>query len=180
MLKLEQSINKSGYLVKLAMESGRNWRKRYFILNGNTLTYFADHNSLDTAKGDLLLTAEASVEDSDLPGKPFCIIVTTPFHTLVLAAKDSNERVAWKKAIESSILQARTSVRGYVTKKGGLGVVDKSRKFFILHDTVITWHSDHEHTSQIQGIFTLTGDTVIATNDQQNKITLSDPSSKAA
>ena len=176
-LKLEAPIMKSGYLIKLAMGSGRNWKKRYFMLNGNTFTYYIDHKSLDKAKGDLLLTAEATVEESTLPGKQFCLMITTPFHTLVIAAKDIEEQQSWRVAIEKSILVARYSVRGYITKKGSLTDGGKSRKFFILHETAITWHRDHEHTQDIQGMIKLNADTTIETNDEQNKINLTDSTS---
>ena len=173
-VKLEANITKSGYLIKLAKGSGRNWKKRYFMLNGNTMTYYVDHNSVEKAKGDLLLTSEASVEDSSQPGKPFCITITTPFHTLIVAAKDQEERVGWRKAIEDAILLARNSIRGYISKKGGLVDRGKSRKFFILHDTAITWHQDHEHTSAIQGMMKLTPETTILLNDEQGRINLTD------
>jgi hypothetical protein len=173
-MKLETSIVKSGYLIKLAKGSGRNWKKRYFMLNGNTMTYFVDHNSVDKAKGDLLLTAEASVEETTMPGRPHCVSITTPFHTLIVAAKDPEEQQAWKTAIEQSILQARNSIRGYISKKGGLVDRGKTRKFFILHESAITWHQDHEHTSAIQGMLKLTPETNVIYDDTQNKITLTD------
>jgi hypothetical protein len=175
-LKLEDAIMKSGYLVKLAMGSGRNWKKRYFMLNGNTFTYYVDHKNVEKAKGDLLLTAEATVEESSLPGKPFCIMITTPFHTLVVAAKDPEERDAWRVAIEKSIMVARNSIRGYITKKGSLADGGKSRKFFILHEAAITWHKDHEHTQDIQGMIKLAADTSVVYNDETLKINLTDSS----
>jgi hypothetical protein len=178
-LKLEAPIMKSGYLIKLAMGSGRNWKKRYFMLNGNTFTYYVDHNSIEKAKGDLLLTAEATVEESSLPGKPFCIMVTTPFHTLVVAAKDTEDRNSWRAALEKSILVARFSIRGYITKKGSITDGGKSRKFFILHETAITWHKDHEHTQDIQGMIKLTADTSIASNDEELKLNLVDSATNA-
>eukprot|EP00604_Paraphysomonas_vestita_P002618 CAMPEP_0174818500 /NCGR_PEP_ID=MMETSP1107-20130205/1172_1 /TAXON_ID=36770 /ORGANISM="Paraphysomonas vestita, Strain GFlagA" /LENGTH=1084 /DNA_ID=CAMNT_0016030393 /DNA_START=1357 /DNA_END=4611 /DNA_ORIENTATION=- len=138
------------------------------------MTYFVDHNSVDKAKGDLLLTAEASVADSSMPGKPYCVTITTPFHTLVIAAKDTEEQQSWKSAIEQSILQARNSIRGYITKKGGLVDRGKTRKFFILHESAITWHQDHEHTSAIQGMMKLTPETTVLFDDAQNRITLTD------
>ncbi|CAE7846647.1 unnamed protein product [Symbiodinium microadriaticum] len=146
-LKLEDPIMKSGYLVKLAMGSGRNWKKRYFMLNGNTFTYYVDHKNVDKAKGDLLLTAE-----------------------------DTEERDSWRVAIEKSIMVARNSIRGYITKKGSLADGGKSRRFFILHEAAITWHKDHEHTQDIQGMVKLATDTSMICNDEQLKINLTDAS----
>lgn len=144
------------------------------------MTYFVDHNSVDKAKGDLLLTAEAGVEESTMPGKPFCVTITTPFHTLIIAAKDAEEQLSWKTAIEQSILQARNSIRGYITKKGGLVDRGKTRKFFILHESAITWHQDHEHTSAIQGMMKMTPETSASFDDAKNTITLTDTVTNAS
>lgn len=179
-VKLDATVVKSGYLVKLAMGSGRNWKKRYFILNGNTLTYYETHKNVSKAKGDLLLTSEAVVENSSVPGKDFCLMITTPFHTLVLAAKDDAERSSWSQAIERAIEVTRQSCRGYVTKKGGIMDGGKSRKFFIMHEAAITWHKDHEHTSAIQGMFKLSADTSMEINEDQKKINLYDATSKSS
>ena len=146
------------------------------MLNGNTFTYYVDHKNVDKAKGDLLLTAEATVEESSLPGKPYCIMITTPFHTLIVAAKDQEERDSWRVAIEKSIMIARNSIRGYITKKGTLADGGKSRRFFILHEAAITWHKDHEHTQDIQGMIKLAADTSMICNDDQCKINLTDSS----
>jgi hypothetical protein len=171
--RLETSIVKSGYLIKLPKDSGRNWKKRYFMLSGNTLTYYSDHNSLEKAKGDLLLTPEASIEDSATQGKNFCLTITTPFHKLIVGCKDNDERAAWRAAIENSITKAKNSIRGYITKKGGV-VESTSRKFFILHDSALTWHQDHEHTSQIQGMVKLTAETTMVLDEESHKITLTE------
>mmetsp|Transcript_14187 Transcript_14187/g.26565 ORF Transcript_14187/g.26565 Transcript_14187/m.26565 type:complete len:1074 (+) Transcript_14187:43-3264(+) len=179
-VKLDVTVVKSGYLVKLAMGSGRNWKKRYFILNGNTLTYYETHKNVSKPKGDLLLTSEAVVENSSVPGKDYCLMITTPFHTLVLAAKDDAERVSWGMAIEKAIEVTRKSCRGYVTKKGGIMDGGKSRKFFIMHEAAITWHKDHEHTSAIQGMLKLSADTSMDINDEQKKINLYDAISKSS
>jgi hypothetical protein len=107
-------------------------------------------------------------------------MITTPFHTLVLAAKDDTERAAWKGALERAIEVTRRSCRGYVTKKGGIMDGGKSRKFFILHEAAITWHKDHEHTSAIQGMIKLSADTSMDINEEQMKINLYDAVSKSS
>ena len=173
------SIVKSGYLIKLATKSGKNWKKRYFVLNGNTLTYYTDHTSMDKAKGDLLITSETVIEDTLIEGKPHCCSIVTPFHTLVFAAKDNTELKAWKRAIQNSIVEARNSIRGYITKVGGF-LEGKHRKFFILHSSSITWHSDHEHTSAVQGMMKLTANVSMTVNDVDNKIDLLERNSNSS
>ena len=41
--------------------SQANWKKRYFVLNGHSLTYYKDIKAVGAAQGDLLLTGEAWV-----------------------------------------------------------------------------------------------------------------------
>ena len=169
---LENQIVKSGYLIKSARGSLTGWKKRYFVLNGSTITYFADHNNLAKAKGDLLLTQDSSVEDVSLSGKAYCVRITTPFSVLVIATKDENERTSWKAAIEASILRCKTSLRSYITKKGGL-IEGKTRRFFILDDGVITYHKDHEHTGQVLGVFKVGPQSKMSYSDADLSIDLS-------
>ena len=65
---LDGTVTKTGYMHKTAMSGSRSqWRKRYFVLNGHQLLYYADHKNLGTkssnAKGDFLLTADCYIED---------------------------------------------------------------------------------------------------------------------
>jgi hypothetical protein len=39
---LESGLIKSGVLVKRAKLSQTNWKKRYFVLNGHSLTYYKE------------------------------------------------------------------------------------------------------------------------------------------
>src|SRR3546814_5637968 len=73
---------------------------RYFVLNGNTLTYYKDHRSTVQAKGDILLTADATIEEVDDFQHPYTFDVTTPFVNLRLAAANDQERQEWKIAID--------------------------------------------------------------------------------
>lgn len=47
---------KSGYLTKRAKISQTSWKKRYFVLNAHSLTYYKDIKQVGAAQGDLLLT----------------------------------------------------------------------------------------------------------------------------
>lgn len=176
---VENQIVKSGYLIKSARGTLTGWKKRYFILNGSTITYFGDHNNLSKAKGDLLLTQDSQVEDVSLSGKAFCVRITTPFSSLVIATKDENERTSWKNAIESSIHRCKTSLRSYITKKGSL-IEGKTRRFFILVDDTITFHKDHEHTGEILGAFKIGPETKMNYSDEFCKINLSQGSDESS
>jgi hypothetical protein len=168
---LDNQIVKSGYLVKSARGTLTGWKKRYFVMNGSTITYFADHNNLSKAKGDLLLTQDSGVEEMALSGKAFCVRVTTPFSVLVVATKDEDERLAWKTVIDNAIRRCKTSLRSYITKKGGL-IEGKTRRFFILDEGVITYHKDHEHTGQILGVFKVSKTTKMSYKDSNCSIDL--------
>ena len=106
------------------------------MLNGNTLTYYKDHRTTGQAKGDILLTADATIEEVDDFQHPYTFDVTTPFMSLRLAATNEQERQEWKVALENTIIQVAHSLRGYLLKKGGIGNAF-AKKFFILHRYVI-------------------------------------------
>ena len=151
---LDAHIIKSGYLIKSAGGSFSGWKKRYFVLSGTTITYYADHNNLQKAKGDVLLTADCDLEDIAVSSKTYCIKITTPFSSLVLAAKDAEERLSWRHALEQAIDRSKSSLRSYITKKA-TGMEGKTRRFFILDGNVITYHKDHEHAGEVSEIFQL-------------------------
>lgn len=144
---------------------------RYFVLNGNTLTYYKDHRSTAVAKGDILLTADATIEEVDDFQHPYTFDVTTPFVSLRLAAANDQERQEWKIAIENTVIQVAHSLRGYLLKKGGIGST-WSKRFFILHRDSITYHEDHEHTSKISGMVKFDVDTTVEVENESRTITI--------
>ena len=64
---------------KQARVSGKNWKKRYFVLNDNTLTYFVSDKDLKNPKGDIILVAETTTVDEPTKGYDFSFRITTPF-----------------------------------------------------------------------------------------------------
>jgi hypothetical protein len=53
-------MEKKGWLRKRAVKSGRNWRKRFFVLRGSELSYFKD-GAQKKKKGQLILDTGCSV-----------------------------------------------------------------------------------------------------------------------
>ena len=164
----------AGYLVKAAKKSARNWRRRYFVLDGNTLTYFEDHNKINAPKGNLLLV-ESSLEEEEVHGMPFSFRVTTPFESLLLAAKSEDDRSVWKAAINSAIQMAQRTLRGYMLRrvKGkSLLFGGTDRKFFVLLGNKLLMHPDHEQTTKILLTIELNAEANASFQDDKYKITI--------
>jgi hypothetical protein len=96
----------------------KNFRNRFFVLNANSFTYYGSHKSLSMAKGNVLLIAGSTVENMDVENFEFSFRLTTPFETLVMAAKSAEDRESWKVEIERAINYAQYALRGYMIKKG--------------------------------------------------------------
>jgi len=154
------NITKSGYLIKHA-KSGYNWKKRYFMLNGNTLTYCSDHRHTETAKGDVLLTEDATVEDFSDESYPFGFTVSTQFVKMKMAAKDAADRADWTTKIRLAISDLVNGMRGYLYKSGRFLEAKQVRKFFMLHNDCITYHQDLHRTATIQGMRKFSGRTTV-------------------
>jgi len=132
----------SGYLVKFAKikehsKKLKSFRKRFFILNANSFTYYGSHKSLSMAKGNLLLVGDSKVEDWVLDEFEFAFCLTTPFETLVLAAKSDEDRKSWKNCIEQAINYAQYALKGYMIKKGRSFLEGSPRKFFVLWQNIL-------------------------------------------
>eukprot|EP00518_Triparma_eleuthera_P016001 CAMPEP_0197545766 /NCGR_PEP_ID=MMETSP1320-20131121/673_1 /TAXON_ID=91990 /ORGANISM="Bolidomonas sp., Strain RCC2347" /LENGTH=985 /DNA_ID=CAMNT_0043105301 /DNA_START=176 /DNA_END=3133 /DNA_ORIENTATION=- len=162
-------ITKSGYLTKHAT-SGLNWKKRYFVLNGNTLTYFPDHRHTDTPKGDVLLTEDATLENFSTPEFPFGFCISTQFVKLKMAARDDDERTSWTNSLRLVIADLVNSMRGYLYKSGRFLEAKQVRKFFMLHSDCITYHQDLHKTSTIQGMRMFSGRTTVEPDGEKSFI----------
>lgn len=173
--QIDTTIVKSGYMVKLAKTSARNWKRRYFMLGGNTLTYYTDHNNLAKAKGDLLFVGDCRVHEVTRDDKLFCLSIETPFHTMVVSCADEADRQSWKAAIDIGISRADDILAAYATKKCGLGdMAMRNRRFFILYEAAITYHADHQTTSDIQGVMRFSFDTEVLLDEAKHRITIKD------
>jgi len=94
-----------GYLIKRAMKSGRNWKKRYFLLQGNTLNYFKKPNG--QLRGTLMLEASSIARNSNV--KPNAFEVKTNTAALYAYAPSETERDRWVQHLTKVILDLNTS-----------------------------------------------------------------------
>ncbi|KAJ0395319.1 hypothetical protein P43SY_002054 [Pythium insidiosum] len=88
----------AGYLTKQGHKR-KSWKKRYFILRGNTIAYFTDYDMANSAKGKPL--AEVIVEDVQRwDGEPFGFMFMTseqvPYYVY---ADNERERTKWMNAL---------------------------------------------------------------------------------
>lgn len=172
------NIIKFGYLITQSQKNGRNWKKRYFVLTETSFKYYADHSSTDTLKGDLAIKGETVVEETDrkVTGRNFCLTIKNNLSNLVvISAKDEQEMIGWKDAIEQVIINTSSSIKGYamkVERDDDMPVL----KYFIFHNESLSYHQDENHTGAIQGIMKLTSTTKINFDEDFLKISLSDPS----
>ena len=66
-------VVRQGYLVKRAINSKRNWRKRFFVIEGSCLLYYKSSEQLTAkskSKGCIVLSADCIVEVSCLVAPP--------------------------------------------------------------------------------------------------------------
>ncbi|ELR23075.1 PH domain containing protein [Acanthamoeba castellanii str. Neff] len=105
---------REGWLVK---QGGRvqSWKKRYFILrptNGEEepgMLYYFERlpfkNANTPAKGALLMREVTSVDENDLPGKPFSFALCTLARKFWFQAASVEEKVAWTQAFSAFVLE---------------------------------------------------------------------------
>jgi len=171
-------VVKAGYLIKCAKTTGKNWKKRYCVLTGNTLNYYVAHNNLATPKGNVLLVGDASVSLEDIRGtggpQAYGFRLSTPFESILFVAMTNEDRASWMRAIEAAIELSNRSLRGYMLLLPNSLLSSTVRKFFVLHHDILTYHLDHEHTSIDQFSLKVTPQTDIKHDDVKHKIKLAD------
>jgi len=98
-----------GYLVKRAMTSGRNWKKRWFVLKGGRISYYEDRpnpNVNEKPKGVMELTPDTIVlvfPDSQST-KPNTFEVTAKKLVLTVSADSREQMIEWVQALDEQIL----------------------------------------------------------------------------
>ncbi|KAL4094815.1 hypothetical protein PRIC1_010468 [Phytophthora ramorum] len=93
-----EPVSCAGYLTKQGHKR-KSWKKRYFILRGNTISYYSDYDMANNTKGKPL--AEVLVEDvQKWDGEPFGFMFMTneqvPYYVY---ADNDRERNKWMNAL---------------------------------------------------------------------------------
>jgi len=164
-LGFKEMVTKTGYLTKRAKQSARNWKKRYFVLSGHSITYYESHKNLVSAKGNFLLTNGTTVDVVDDQSYPYCFEISSEFESMRVAAKDLQEANDWVTATRTTIDEISASTRAYLDiLESGMFGSRWHRRFFMLHASSITYHQDHMHTFKALGTIRLTAGTTVATD----------------
>jgi len=87
------------------MKSGRNWKKRYFSIDGTTLNYYKKPNG--QLRGTLVLEASSIARNSNV--KPNAFEVKTSSAALYAYAPSENERDRWVQNLTQIILDLNSS-----------------------------------------------------------------------
>jgi hypothetical protein len=162
-------------LIKRARDSGRNWKKRYFVLNDNTFTYYASNTSLSSPKGDLLLVDDTViVDEQDMEGQKYVFKVVTPFETMIMSAESNEDRNSWKLALMKALDLVQHSLRGYMITKGATLLEKSVRKFFVFHEKTLYVHKDHEHTTSCLSLMKISEASTCKLNDVNHEIIVTD------
>lgn len=120
-LQEDVRVKKSGYLVKEGGATVRNWRKRWFVMSGNAISYSKTEEDL-ASLGTIYLEDVAAVERTDerpLQQNVFALRGHDKARTWYLSAASEEEMVAWMDAIKQAIAEEealRATVRSYTFK----------------------------------------------------------------
>ncbi|KAL1918365.1 uncharacterized protein VTP21DRAFT_3025 [Calcarisporiella thermophila] len=95
-----------GYLLKL----GRNksWRKRYFVLRTNRLSYYRHEKDSKEHRAFSLTTILDALEiDPISNSKPYCLKIVMPKRNLILCAPTENDLQVWLEALNLTARRAK-------------------------------------------------------------------------
>ena len=90
---------REGWLTK---EGGgfKSWKKRWFVLEGGALTYYAKKGG--EKKGEIQLKTCGSTRAEDYKDKPHCFKIVTTSRTYHFCAPDGNSMKEWIEAITNA------------------------------------------------------------------------------
>ena len=118
----EREHKMEGFLVKRAMQSGRNWKKRWFVLKGGRIAYYEDRpkpGSNERPKGVMELTPDTTVlvfKDNQSV-KPNTFEVTSKKLVLTVSADSLEQLKEWVAALDQQIL-----AKAGITSQGAIEV----------------------------------------------------------
>ena len=94
-IKAEGWMAKQGHFI-------RNWRNRWFMLDGRNIYYF-DKEGATKAKGHIYMEDGTDIFIEERYSKPFCFTLRTPKKTFILQAANEEELLDWVEAITNNL-----------------------------------------------------------------------------
>jgi hypothetical protein len=164
---------KRGYLNKRAVVSGRDWKKRFFMLSTNVLMYYQSESTTSQPKGSFRLTSETTV-DGDVTlmrgseQVKFCFAVSSSEKTMYLEGSSQEDRASWILSLKDriSVLPKVDDTKNDVDFKGSLvkrAVVSGENwktRHFELRGPSLVYFKD-EYSAAEKGRFTVTADSCV-------------------
>jgi hypothetical protein len=153
---------KTGYLVKMAKQSGRNWKRRLFTLSRFGLAYYVDEAQIVKAQGpqgEVHITGDSSVTAQENNEHGFCFRLTNPWESIKMAASTESDREDWITAISNLIELYTDCKRGQHPKTAAIFA---AKKYYIITRSLISCHPSHTNASKVESICNITTDIKIA------------------
>jgi hypothetical protein len=97
------------------MKSGRNWKKRYFALEGSSLNYYKKPDG--QLRGSLILEATSTARNSNV--KPNAFEVKTSTAALIAYAATERERDRWVQMLTKTVQDLHSIAAGTEKNTGG-------------------------------------------------------------
>ncbi|XP_062320286.1 pleckstrin homology domain-containing family A member 1a isoform X1 [Osmerus eperlanus] len=117
---LDQTVIKSGYCVKQGAVM-KNWKRRYFLLEENSMSYFKSDLEKDPLRVIPLKEVNKVQEckQSDIMMRDNLFEVVTPSRTFFLQADSPEEMHSWIKAVSGAIVAQRGPGRSAASEPCG-------------------------------------------------------------
>jgi hypothetical protein len=84
-----------------------NWKARFFVLDGDKLTYFESEGG--EQKGQFILTLDTDVAVSDSIVVDYVFVLQSQKRTLYMSASSEEDLDGWVRALENSIKQLHSN-----------------------------------------------------------------------
>lgn len=96
------AILKAGYLTKEG-QVRKSWKKRWFILKNDTLSYYKNETNNKKEYGTISLKDITSVSPTNYKKRQFCLALSTHKRTYYILSESNEEMQGWKEAIQQQV-----------------------------------------------------------------------------
>ncbi|KAG8435641.1 hypothetical protein GDO86_013540 [Hymenochirus boettgeri] len=139
----ENSVIKAGYCVKQGAVM-KNWKRRYFVLDENTIGYFKSELERDPLRviqlREVQKVQECKQSDNMMRDNLFEIVTTS--RTFFVQADSPEDMHSWIRAISGAIVAQRGPARSAASEAPAPSNEHGSRSFSLHHTAARTQHSD--------------------------------------